>query len=59
MSAAFHTPLESVRLPGDITSMVNTAAPQIPAVLAERHHRLVGLSGLSQEHSMLRTNGGD
>jgi hypothetical protein len=54
MSAVFDTPLESVRLPGHITSMVNTAAPEIPATLADEITGIVGLSGLSQEHSMLR-----
>ena len=54
MSAVFHTPLESVRLPGHVTSMVNTAAPQIPATLADAVTGIVGLSGLSTEHSMLR-----
>ena len=34
--------------------MVNTAAPQIPAALAKDITGIVGLSGLSQEHSMLR-----
>ncbi|MGO8862771.1 MAG: protease pro-enzyme activation domain-containing protein [Acidimicrobiales bacterium] len=54
VSAAFHTPLESVLLPGHITSVVNTAGPRIPASLAGEVTGIVGLSGLSQEHSMLR-----
>jgi len=54
VSAAFHTPLESVLLPGHVASMVNTASPQIPAALAKDITGLVGLSGLSREHSMLR-----
>jgi Pro-kumamolisin, activation domain len=54
VSAAFRTPLESVLLPGNVASMVNTAGPQIPAVLAKDITGIVGLSGLAQEHSMLR-----
>jgi subtilase family serine protease len=54
VSAVFGTPLQSVRLPGGITSRVNTAAPKIPANLANDITGIVGLSGLSQEHSMLR-----
>jgi hypothetical protein len=33
---------------------VNTAAPEIPATLAGDITGIVGLSGLAQEHSMLR-----
>ena len=54
VSAVFDTPLESVRLPGHVTSRVNTAAPEIPAALAGEITGIVGLSGLSEEHSMLR-----
>jgi Pro-kumamolisin, activation domain len=54
ISAAFGTPLEAVRLPDHLTSTVNTAAPQIPAALAPDITGIVGLSGLSEEHSMLR-----
>ena len=54
VSAVFDTPLESVRLPGHVTSMVNTAAPEIPAALADEITGVVGLSGLSQEHALLR-----
>jgi hypothetical protein len=54
MAVVFDTPLESVRLPGDVTSMVNTAEPEIPAALAGDITGIVGLSGLSQEHSLLR-----
>jgi subtilase family serine protease len=54
VSTVFGTPLQSVRLPGGITSRVNTAAPKIPATLAGDITGIVGLSGLSPEHSMLR-----
>jgi hypothetical protein len=54
VSAVFGTPLQSVRLPGGITSRVNTAAPKVPAILANDITGIVGLSGLSEEHSMLR-----
>jgi hypothetical protein len=54
VSTVFDTPLESVRLPGHLTSMVNTAEPKIPASLAGDVTGVVGLSGLSQQHSMLR-----
>jgi hypothetical protein len=54
VSAVLDTPLESVRLPGHVTSMVNTAAPEVPAALAGDITGIVGLSGLSQEHSLLR-----
>jgi hypothetical protein len=54
ISAAFGTPLEAVRLPDHLTSTVNTAAPQIPTALAGDITGIVGLSGLSEEHSMLR-----
>ena len=54
VSTVFDTPLESVRLPGHVTSMVNTAAPKIPATLADEITGVVGLSGLSQEHALLR-----
>jgi hypothetical protein len=54
VSAVFDTPLEAVRLPGHVTSMVNTAAPEVPAALAGAITGIVGLSGLSQEHSLLR-----
>jgi hypothetical protein len=53
VSTVFDTPLESVRLPGHVTSMVNTAAPEVPAALAGAVTGIVGLSGLSQEHSLL------
>ncbi len=54
VSAVFGTPLESVRLPGGITSRVNTAAPQIPAVLAHDITGIVGLSSLARAHSRLQ-----
>jgi hypothetical protein len=54
VSAAFDTPLQSVRLPDHLTSMVNTAAPQVPASLSGAITGIVGLSGLAEEHSMLR-----
>ena len=54
VSAVFDTPLESVRLPGHVTSMVNTAATEVPAALADEITGVVGLSGLSQEHALLR-----
>jgi len=54
VSAVFDTPLESVRLPGHVTSMVNTAAPEVPAALTDDITGVVGLSGLSQEHALLR-----
>jgi hypothetical protein len=53
VSSAFNTPLESIRLPGRITSLANTAAPQIPAALSGAITGIVGLSGLSLAHSML------
>ncbi len=56
ISAVFDTPLLSVRLPGHVTSMVNTAAPEVPAALAGAITGIVGLSGLSEEHSMLRSD---
>jgi len=54
ISAAFGTSIESVRLPSHLTSTVNTSAPEIPAVLAPDITGVIGLSALSQEHSMLR-----
>ncbi len=36
--------------------MVNTAAPEIPAALAHEITGVVGLSGLSQEHALLRSD---
>jgi hypothetical protein len=54
VSSLLHTPLESVRLPGHVLSVVNTAAPQIPATLSHAVTGIIGLSGLSVEHSMLR-----
>jgi hypothetical protein len=56
VSAVFNTPLESVRLPGHVASMVNTAAPEVPTALARAITGVIGLSGLSQEHSLLRRN---
>ena len=53
VSAVFSTPLESVRLPGGVTSRVNTAAPQIPAALAHAVTGIVGLSTLARPHSRL------
>jgi hypothetical protein len=53
MSAAFGTPLESVRLRGGITSRVNTAAPEVPATLAPDITGIIGLSSLAREHSQL------
>jgi Pro-kumamolisin, activation domain len=53
ISAAFGTPLEGLRLHGGTSSFVNTAAPHIPAALAGDVTGVVGLSGLSQERSML------
>jgi hypothetical protein len=56
ITAAFATPLESVRLPGHLTSFVNTAAPQIPASLAGDITGVVGMDGLSAEHAMALQN---
>jgi subtilase family serine protease len=56
MSRVFDTPLESVRLPGNVSSMVNTAAPKVPASVAADITGIVGLSGLSVEHSMLESS---
>ncbi len=53
MSSAFDTPLEAVRLPGGITSRVNTAAPEVPATLAQDITGIVGLSSLARPHSRL------
>jgi hypothetical protein len=53
VSSVFRTPLEAVRLPGDVTSRVNTAEPEIPAALRSAITGIVGLSGLAREHSML------
>ena len=53
VSAAFGTPLESVRLRGGITSRVNTAAPEIPATVAPDITGIIGLSSLAREHSQL------
>ena len=36
-------------------ALVNTAAPQVPAALAGAVTGVIGLNGLAQEHSMLRT----
>jgi subtilase family serine protease len=54
VSSLFDTPLEAVRLPGHVSSMVNTAAPKIPATLSGEVTGVIGLSGLSQQHSMLQ-----
>ncbi len=53
VSAAFGTPLESVRLRGGATSLVNTAAPEIPATLVHDITGIIGLSSLAREHSQL------
>ena len=53
VSSVFGTPLESVRLPGGITSRVNTAAPEVPAELAQDITGIVGLSSLARPHSRL------
>jgi Pro-kumamolisin, activation domain len=58
VSTVFGTPLQSVRLPGGLTSQVNTAVPKVPAALAADITGIVGLSGLSEEHSMLRHDEG-
>ena len=42
-----------MRLPGGITSRVNTAAPEIPAALAQDITGIVGLSSLARAHSRL------
>jgi hypothetical protein len=54
VSAAFSTPLESVQVPHRAKSIVNTAAPQVPASLAGAVTGVVGLDGLVQQHSMVR-----
>jgi len=54
VSAAFGTPLESVRLPGGAVSVVNTASPLIPAALSGAVTAVVGLDGLTPQQSMLR-----
>jgi subtilase family serine protease len=54
VSAAFGTPLESVRLPGQGDSLVNLADPQVPAALARSVTAVIGLDGLARPHSMLR-----
>ena len=54
VSAAFSTPLESVQVPHRAKSIVNTAAPQVPASLAGAVTGVVGLDGLAQQHSMVR-----
>jgi len=54
MTSAFDTPLESVRLPGHVTSFVNTEAPRVPADIASDVNGIVGLSGLSRAQSMVR-----
>jgi Pro-kumamolisin, activation domain/IPT/TIG domain len=56
ISAVFDTPLESVRLPGNVRSMVNTAAPKVPASVAADITGVIGLSGLSEQHSMLESS---
>ena len=53
VSSVFHTPLEAIRLPGDVASRVNTAEPEIPVTLRGAITGIVGLSGLAKEHSML------
>ncbi len=59
VSAAFSTPLESVQVPhGAAESVVNTAAPQVPAALAGAVTGVVGLDGLVQQHSMARRAAG-
>ena len=54
VSAAFGTPLEAIRLPGRISSLVNLDVPRVPADLAGAVTGVVGLSGFSEEHSLLR-----
>jgi hypothetical protein len=56
VSSVFDTPLESIRLPGNVRSMVNTAAPKVPANVAADITGIVGLSGLSDEHSMRKVS---
>ncbi len=58
VSAVFGTPLEAVRLPGGTTSRVNTAAPEVPADLADDITGVVGLSSLARPHSRLLTGSG-
>ena len=58
VSTAFGTPLESVQAPDEARTLVNTAAPQVPASLAGVVTAVVGLDGLSQEHAMLRPKPG-
>ena len=55
VSSAFSTPLEAVQAPHQARAFVNTAAPQVPAALAGAVTAVIGLNGLAQEHSMLRT----
>ncbi|HEY3842884.1 MAG TPA: protease pro-enzyme activation domain-containing protein [Acidimicrobiales bacterium] len=55
VSAAFATPLESVSLPGHVASFVNTAPPQVPADVSPDITGIVGLDGISAEHSMIRS----
>ena len=56
VSSALGTPLVSVQPPGESArSIVNTASPQIPASLDGVVTGVVGLDGLFQEHSMLKT----
>ncbi len=55
VSAAFATPLESVSLPGHVASFVNTAPPQVPADVSPAVTGIVGLDGISAEHSMIRS----
>ncbi len=56
VSSAFGTPLASVQPPGESArSIVNTGSPQIPVSLDGVVTGVVGLDGLFQEHSMLKT----
>jgi len=55
ISAAFGTPLESVRAPGQSArAIVNTASPQVPSSLNGVVTGVVGLDGLFEEHDMLK-----
>ncbi|HEX3793954.1 MAG TPA: protease pro-enzyme activation domain-containing protein [Acidimicrobiales bacterium] len=53
VGAAFGTGLESIELPSHDTTLVNTAAPQLPSSLQGEVTAVIGLDGLAQQHSQL------
>ena len=54
VSSAFATPLERVRLPGGVGSLVNTQAPEVPAAVRSAVTGVVGFDGLAMPHAMVR-----